>query len=147
MHPPFREAFPANQKRLSSRVHLPSRSQVGSIAEGRSRPSPCAAAAATTENCCERGDSEQSLQWSLELGGCIGRGGFGRVYLGRWHKAPVAIKVRARGGGDQSRRWLPCVHAGAGLRVPTHMREWVRPTFPAPLTDLYLPSLVPVRLR
>ncbi|KAI8475111.1 MAG: kinase-like domain-containing protein [Monoraphidium minutum] len=36
----------------------------------------------------------------LVLEAPVGRGGFGGVYKGRWHKVPAAVKVLATGGGD-----------------------------------------------
>jgi hypothetical protein len=45
----------------------------------------------------------------------LGRGGFGRVYLGAWHGAPAAIKVQPSGGrlGARARQ---ARETGSGLR-------------------------------
>ena len=103
--------------RSTGRQYHPLSRQAGDPPRGRGgQPhSPCTAANRFCES-DESGQSLPSLQWSLDLGGCIGEGGFGRVHLGSWHKAPVAIKARA----------------GRRSFAPLAGQLLVRPTLPAP---------------
>ena len=50
-----------------------------------------------------------AVRWdTIRMQGLIGRGSFGKVYLGLWNATPVAVKVLIRSGGA----------AGCWLRQP-----------------------------
>jgi hypothetical protein len=49
-----------------------------------------AAAAALPAGCAP----DPAALWGLDLGECIGRGGFGEVFRGRWHNTAAAAKAR-----------------------------------------------------